>query len=68
MKRHTLIVPLDLPRLTDKAAAQLIELLHQLFANIEYHYAQQAFRYHKRQQKIRQDRPPPSSESSDPPF
>ena len=37
MKRHTVILPFLLPRLTDKAAAQFIDLLHQLIGGIEHH-------------------------------
>ena len=68
MKHHTVILPFVLPRLTDKTAAQLVELLHALLAGIEHHYAEQVHRYHKRQQEIRQDRQSPSSNFSDPPF
>jgi len=68
MKRHTVILPLLLPRLTDHAAAQLVELLHELIAAIEHHYAEQVHRYHKRQRNIRLDRQPPPSTFSDPPF
>jgi hypothetical protein len=71
MKRHTVILPFLLPRLTDKAAAQFIELLHELIGGIEHHYAPQVHRYHKRQQQIQQNQPwgrsaPPSP--IDPPF
>lgn len=64
MKRHTVILPFLLPRLTDKAAAQFIDLLHQLIGGIEHHYATQVHRYRKRQQEIRCRRksPPPSSD------
>ena len=68
MKRHTVILPFLLPRLSDKAAAQLIELLNALLAGIEHHYAEQVHRYHKRQHNIRLDRQPPPSNLSDPPF
>jgi hypothetical protein len=68
VKRHTVILPFALPCLTDKAAAQLLELLRELFAGIEHHYAEQVFRYNKRQQEIRQDRQSPSSELTDRPF
>jgi len=68
MKRHTVILPFLLPRLTDQAAAQLVELLHALLAGIEHHYAEQVHRYHKRQCNIRLDRQPPTSDLSDPPF
>ena len=68
MKRHTVILPFVLPRLTDKAAAQLVELLHALIAGIEHHYADQLHRYHKRQREIRYDRQPPTSRLTDTPF
>ena len=55
MKRHTVILPFRLPRLTDKAAAQFIALLHELIGAIEQHYATQVHRYHKRQQKNHQE-------------
>lgn len=71
MKRHTVILPLLLPRLSDQAAAQFIDLLHALFTGIEHHYAAQVERYHQRQQQIRQDRlyrRSPLSAPTDPPF
>ena len=68
MKRQTVILPFDLPRLSDQAAAQLIELLHELFAGIEHHYAEQAFRNNKRQLETRLQPPSPPSEQTDTPF
>ena len=68
MKRHTVILPFLLPRLTDKAAAQLVELLHALLAGIEHHYAEQVLRYHQHRRQMRQDRRSPPSNLSDPPF
>ena len=71
MKRHTVILPFVLPRLTDKAAAQLLDLLHAILAGIEHHYAEQVHRYHQRQHEIRQDRQYRRSSLSmptDPPF
>ena len=68
MKRHTVILPFLLPRLSDKAASQFLELLHELIAGIEHHYAAQVHRYHKRQREIQQDRRSPPSTPTDPPF
>ena len=71
MKRHTVILPLLLPRLTDKAAAQFLDLLHTILAGIEHHYAAQVYRYHQRQREIRQDRlyrRSPLLTPTDPPF
>lgn len=68
MKRHTVILPFLLPRLTDQAAAQLVELLTALVAGIEHHYADQVHRYHQRQRNRRLDRHRPTADLSDPPF
>lgn len=68
MKHHTVILPLRLPRLTDKTAAQLVELLYEIIEGIEHHYAQQVHRYHQRQREIRYDRQSPSSTLTDVPF
>jgi len=68
MKRHSVLLPFVLPRLTDKAAAQLLEVLHELLAGIEHHYAEQAFRYNKRQLEIPLQRQSPPSEQTDTPF
>lgn len=68
--RQTLILlPLNLPRLTDQAATQLVELLHELVAGIEHHYATPIDRYHRRQRRLHQTRQsPPPSAPDDPPF
>lgn len=68
MKRRTVIIPLSFPCLTDKAAAQFIELFRHLFANVERHYAEQAHQYRKHQQEIQYRRKSPSSRLVDPPF
>lgn len=68
MKRRTVIIPFNFPCLTDKAAAQLIELLHELIANIEHHYAEQAHQHRKHRQEIQYRRKSPPSRLIDPPF
>ena len=68
MKRETLILPLNLPRLTDKAAAQLVDVLHELVTGIEHHYAAQIDHYHRRQRELRQSRQSQPSTPDDPPF
>ena len=65
MKHRTVILPFILPHLSDKAAAQFIELLHQLLANIEHHYAQQAHRHSKHQQEIQNRHKSPPLQSTD---
>ena len=67
MKPRT-VLTFVLPPLTDQAAAQFIELLHELFANIEHHYAEQAHQYRKHQQEIRYRRKSPPAHSTDPLF
>jgi demethoxyubiquinone hydroxylase (CLK1/Coq7/Cat5 family) len=68
MKRHTVILPFLLPCLTDKAAMQLVALLHELSAGIEHHYAEQIHRHHKHQQEIRQHKKSQPPRFTDPPF
>ncbi len=68
MKRYTVILPLLLPRLTDKAAAQFIELLHLRIAAVEHHYAAQIHRHQKRRREIQLDPQSPPSSPSDIPF
>lgn len=71
MKRHTVILPFLLPRLTDRAAAQFIELLHEFIGGIEHHYAAQVHRYHQRQQETQRNRlwgRSSLSTPTDPPF
>lgn len=71
MKRTTVIVPLLLPRLSDKAAAQLIEVLRAILGAIEHHYALQIHRYRKREHECnpqRQCARPTSVSPLEPPF
>ena len=49
MKRATFIVPMLLPRISDLAAVQLIDILEQLLACVRHHYAPQIDRWHRRQ-------------------
>ena len=49
MKRVTFIVPMLLPRISDLAAVQLIDILGQLLACVRHHYAPQTLRWHRRQ-------------------
>lgn len=65
MKRETLILPLTLPRLTDKGAVQLIELLHELVGALEHHYAPQIDRYRRRERERRYTRQAPASTTPD---
>lgn len=68
MKRDTVLLPLRLPCLTDKSAAQLVELLQQLIAAFEHHYGAQIHRYHRQQRDLHQARKSQPSSPNDPPF
>lgn len=65
--------PNDLPlvclptHLSDEAAAQLIEFLHELTATLESHYYGQLHRYYSARDHQQSD-PPPQSPPTDPPF
>jgi hypothetical protein len=57
-QRHAFItLPLCLPRLSDRAAAQLLDILEQLHGGVRHHYGHQAWRWRTRQQR----RPAPPS-------
>jgi hypothetical protein len=60
MKRVFVTVPMDWPRLSDKAAAQLLDILSQLFDSVQHHYGPQAWRWQ------RQQATPPAQNSSPP--
>ena len=69
MKRVTVLLPVLLPRLSDPAAAQLVEMLRALFDAIEHHYAAQIQRYRKRLREIQRNHSSAKSDSPfDPPF
>ncbi len=68
MKRTTVILPLALPRLSDKSAAQCVDLLHELVNAIEHHYADQIHRHRKREREIQRVRQAPPPTRSDHPF
>lgn len=68
MKRKTLILPLNLPRLTGKGAAQLIAVLRELVTAIEYYYAAQIDRDHRRERQRRPSWQLPPATPSEPPF
>lgn len=65
--------PNDLPlvclptHLSDEAAAQLLEFLHELTATLERHYCEQLHRYYSARDHQQSD-PPPQSPPTDPSF
>lgn len=71
MKRRTVILPLNLPVLTDKGAAQVLDTLQQLIIAIEHQYAEQIHRYRRRERTRRHRTEPRQAQllaSDDPPF
>lgn len=67
MKRRTVIIPITLPKISDHAAVQLMDILQQLSASAHHHYAAQIQRWH-RQQRRRDDvtpRPQPPKSQDD---
>ena len=49
MKRRSVLMPMLLPRISDQAAAQLLDILEQLLACVRHHYAPQVERWQRRQ-------------------
>jgi hypothetical protein len=48
VKLTTVILPMMLPKLSDPAAAQLLQILQQLIASVEHHYHPQIHRWQRR--------------------
>ncbi len=48
MKSRTVLMPLIVPKLSDAAAVQLVELLHDLIALVEHQYRPQIHRHQRR--------------------
>jgi len=67
-KRETVLLPLALPRLTDKGAVELVVLLQELVGAIAHHYRAQIDRYHRRQRELHRARQSPPATPDDPPF
>lgn len=69
MKRTTVLIPMLLPRVSDTAAVQLIDILEQLLACARHHYAPQIQRCQRRQRNRTQPtRPPPPELDPSEPF
>lgn len=49
MKRRTVLMPMLLPRISDQAAVQLLDILEQLLECVRHHYAPQVERWQRRQ-------------------
>ena len=68
MKRAFILMPLLMPRLSDHAAAQLLDILEQLLQCVQHHYAPQIHRWHRRQFRARPPGEPPLPLFPDVPF
>jgi hypothetical protein len=66
VKRVFVTVPMEWPRLSDKAAAQLLDILSQLFDSVQHHYGPQAWRWQRQQCRRRTPATPPAQNSSPP--
>ena len=47
MKRVFILLPMMLPKLSDRAAAELLDILEQLLASVRHHYGPQVHRWHR---------------------
>lgn len=71
MKRVFVTLPMMLPRLSDKAAAQLLDILVMLHDSVRHHYGPQAERWQRQQCRRPAPTPrsdPPASLLDDEPF
>jgi len=51
VKRVFILMPMMLPRISDRAAVQLLEILEQFLASVRHHYEPQLHRWHRRQRQ-----------------
>lgn len=58
MKRAFVTMPMLLPRMSDRAAAQLLDVLALLHDCMRHHYGPQARRWHDRQRQRTSPAPP----------
>lgn len=49
MKHRTIFVPMLMPKLSDQAAAHLVDILEQLLGIAQHHYGDQIHRWRRRQ-------------------
>ncbi len=68
MEQESVLLPVELPRLSDETAAQFIDLLHALLTSFENHYYAQLARHHQREREALNNRQAQLFETSDPPF
>ncbi len=68
MKRTFILMPMLLPRISDRAAAQLLDILEQLLECVRHHYAAQIQRWHRSQCRAHPPRKTSPSLFDDVPF
>lgn len=68
MKHSTVLLPVLLPQLSDQTATQVVDLLQQLLAIIQHHYAPQLERHRQRLPRTRHYSLPSATAYSDEPF
>lgn len=61
MKRVFILMPIMLPKISDRAAAELLDILEQLLACVRHHYEPQIHRRHRSQCSAAPARRPSSS-------
>jgi hypothetical protein len=64
VKRSFILMPMILPRISDHAAVQLLDILEHLLASVRHHYEPQITRWQRRQSRAE---PAPHRSSSSPP-
>ena len=68
MKRAFILMPMLLPRISDRAAAQLLDILEQLLECVRHHYGPQIQRWHRSQCRAHPPRKISPSLFDDVPF
>ncbi len=68
MKHSTIFVPMLMPKLSDQAAAHLIDILEQLLGIAQHHYADQVHRWRKSQHRSHRRQTPETATLFDEPF
>jgi len=68
MKHRTIFVPLLMPKLSDQAAAHLIDILEQFLGIAQHHYGEQVHRWRKGQYRSHTRQTPETATLFDEPF
>ena len=68
MKHRTIFVPMLMPKLSDQAAAHLIDILEQLLGIAQHHYGEQVHRWRKGQYRSHRRQTPDTATLFDQPF